>query len=316
MVALEQQQNHRAFSQLPPAVAIGGGLRPPGHSTRSPAMTQLFDGALARYSVECSRVSASEWAGTHRLGPFVTKVDVGDAVADGWPCPPCHAPQGRNPASRSEGKALCSCHFPLPLSLPLPRCGEVQRGAGAGLSRRFELERFAAEAGEIQAAAKGEIEASFRIFRAGRERSQRIAACTSSRSCKTFSRGFLRQGVVWARRFHKRVKPGAYPVQASHSHSPAVLGVVQDHEPGGRDVPEPLGEQVAPIQSFQHVVLETIESEQRVELSPVEPRPRRPRACGLTSPGRPLAARGRGRIAVPAGAAIARPMSASGRRGD
>ena len=44
-----------------------------------------------------------------------------------------------------------------------------------------------------------------------------------------------------------------------------MLGVAQDHEARGRDVAEPLGEQVAPVEPFEHVVVETLESQQRVE---------------------------------------------------
>ena len=88
--------------------------------------------------------------------------------------------------------------------------------------------------------------------------SQRAAAGTSSRSCEHLAAGLAEQGVVGAGGLHQRVEPRADPVQAADPHPPARLGVAQGPSAPSRRRGGTAGEQIAPVQPLEHVVLQAV----------------------------------------------------------
>ena len=75
--------------------------------------------------------------------------------------------------------------------------------------------------------------------------------------------------MIRARRLHERIKPRAYPEQATDA-TPASLGVSQDHQSRGGDMPEPPRGQIAAVEPFKHVGFKVVETEQWLDLGGLE----------------------------------------------
>ena len=114
--------------------------------------------------------------------------------------------------------------------------------------------------------------------------------------------GLAQQRVMRAGRLDQRVEPAAHPVHPANPYPPALFGVAQDHQAGGRDVPEPLGGKISSVQALEHVVLEAVEVQERIQVVPDKAGPlgqadRPPQVSGLKRQiaAEPAAQSGRGR---------------------
>ena len=73
--------------------------------------------------------------------------------------------------------------------------------------------------------------------------------------------GLPQQRMIRARRLDEREQPGADPEQPTNP-GPAPFGPPEDHQGRRRDVAEPAGEQLAPVEPIEHVVPEPLHREQ------------------------------------------------------
>ena len=104
--------------------------------------------------------------------------------------------------------------------------------------------------------------------------------------------------MVGAGRLDQRVEPLADPEHAADP-GPPPFGAPEDHQGRRRDVAEPPGQQFAPVEAVEDVLLEPLRGEQGREVVRADPRPFGQGRS--TSRGRRRPASGRGRTAGPAG---------------
>ena len=113
--------------------------------------------------------------------------------------------------------------------------------------------------GSIHAAANGESAGRLRNRNRGFRFSQDSAAGASSRSSSTSRRVSRSRGWSGQTVLIERVQAGARPVKTADSHAAAGLGVVEDHQCRGGNLPEAPRQKLAPVQTFENVIVESLE---------------------------------------------------------